>query len=225
MSRTCPHCNYVAFPKNGKFYNMLLAFPSIGSKCCKCKKPIMCGFKGEDRDNITDDDFVVITESEYQKIQNGLDKEKPKVRKPMHPGRHLKEAYMDAYELTPEMLANHLGIRSYEIYGLIKEELSMTVNLAIRLSKAFNTTIAFWMNLQQNHDVVAIISMDDRINEITKIAEKYVIKNDPVNARIQHLEHGLNGIKNLLEAQRDVKLNVQKLGEAVYLMVEKTLEE
>lgn len=71
----------------------------------------------------------------------------------IHPGRILREEYLEPYGLSPGKLAAHIGVPRTRIERLVKEETAMTVDTAKRLAAAFRTTPNFWMNLQINYDV------------------------------------------------------------------------
>ena len=71
----------------------------------------------------------------------------------VHPGRILREEYLEPYGLSAGKLAAHIGVPRTRIERLVKEETAMTVDTAKRLAAAFRTTPNFWMNLQINFDV------------------------------------------------------------------------
>jgi len=50
-------------------------------------------------------------------------------------------------------LARRLGVPRTRIERLIKGATGMTPDTAIRLARVFNTTPAYWMNLQTNYDM------------------------------------------------------------------------
>lgn len=71
----------------------------------------------------------------------------------VHPGRILREEYLEPYGLSPGKLAAHVDVPRTRIERLVKEETAMTIDTAKRLAAAFRTTPNFWMNLQINYDV------------------------------------------------------------------------
>lgn len=73
---------------------------------------------------------------------------------PVHPGEILKHEFLGEMGVSAGKLADHINVPRTRIERLCKEQTSMTIDTAIRLSKAFGTTIEFWMNLQLNYDVV-----------------------------------------------------------------------
>ncbi len=75
------------------------------------------------------------------------------LEKPMHPGEVLKELYLDPLDIGATVVARRLGVPRTRIERLIKGATRMTPDTALRLARAFNTTPAYWMNMQTNHDM------------------------------------------------------------------------
>ncbi len=75
------------------------------------------------------------------------------LKDPMHPGEVLKELYLDPLDMGAIALARRLGVPRTRIERLIKGTTGMTPDTAIRLARVFNTTPAYWMNLQTNYDM------------------------------------------------------------------------
>lgn len=71
----------------------------------------------------------------------------------VHPGRILREEFMEPLGLSPIALARHIDVPRTRIERLVREETAMTVDTATRLAAAFKTSAAFWMNLQTAHDL------------------------------------------------------------------------
>ncbi len=74
-------------------------------------------------------------------------------RPPTHPGGILKRHYLEPLSLTISELAKMLGVSRKTISKIVNEHGSVTPEMALRLSKAFNTTPELWLNLQQNFDL------------------------------------------------------------------------
>ena len=77
----------------------------------------------------------------------------PTTRKPTHPGEIIKYDYMEPLGLTVTALAAHLGISRKHLSQLLHEKSSVTPVMAIRLSRAFNTTPELWLNIQRKLDL------------------------------------------------------------------------
>ena len=74
-------------------------------------------------------------------------------RTPTHPGGILKRLYLQPLNLSTVALAKAIGVSRKTISKLINERGSITPEMALRLSIAFNTTPRLWLNLQQNYDL------------------------------------------------------------------------
>ncbi|WP_306155648.1 HigA family addiction module antitoxin [Roseovarius sp. MMSF_3281] len=87
---------------------------------------------------------------------------------PMHPGEVLKELYLDPLEISAIGLAKRLGVPRTRIERLVKGTTGITPDTALRLARAFNTTPAYWMNLQTNYDM-ALASKEVDVSGITPL--------------------------------------------------------
>lgn len=72
---------------------------------------------------------------------------------PMHPGTILKGLYLEPLEITITKAAVQLGITRKTLSQLINGHSGIGAEMAIRLSKAFNTSPQLWMNMQQSYDL------------------------------------------------------------------------
>lgn len=83
-----------------------------------------------------------------------------KVR-PTHPGAILRNMLEEiaadggcqSSPLTQKELAKRLGVSRRTVNELIRERRNMTADMAIRLSRVFQTTPDIWMNLQKAVDL------------------------------------------------------------------------
>lgn len=92
----------------------------------------------------------------------------PKNRRPTHPGEILREEYLKPLEMTQQQLADALGITRVRINEIILGKRSITPDTAFRLSKYFNTTPDFWLNLQKNVDMWDTLQIHKRDYEKIK---------------------------------------------------------
>lgn len=69
---------------------------------------------------------------------------------PAHPGKILKELYLEPLRLTVTDAANALGITRRALSELIHGRSGVSTPMALRLGKAFGTTPELWLNMQQN---------------------------------------------------------------------------
>ncbi len=74
-------------------------------------------------------------------------------RKPTHPGRIVKEDYLKPLSITINELASTLNVSRKTLSKIINERGSVTPDMALRLSRAFETTPDLWLNLQKNYDL------------------------------------------------------------------------
>ena len=72
---------------------------------------------------------------------------------PMHPGEVLKELYLEPLDIGAIAFARRLNVPRTRIERLLKGVTSVTPDTALRLARAFNTTPAYWMNMQTNYDM------------------------------------------------------------------------
>jgi addiction module HigA family antidote len=75
------------------------------------------------------------------------------LKEPMHPGEVLKELYLDPLDMGAIAFARRLYVPRTRIERLVKGVTSITPDTALRLARAFNTTPAYWMNMQANYDM------------------------------------------------------------------------
>ncbi len=73
-------------------------------------------------------------------------------RTAIHPGEHLAEA-IEAIGITAARLARDIGVPANRITGILHGTRGITADTALRLGQYFETTAAFWMNLQQIYDL------------------------------------------------------------------------
>ncbi len=75
------------------------------------------------------------------------------MNKPAHPGEVLREMYIAPLGLTITQTAKALGITRKALSELVNGRSGISVNMALRLSRAFGTTAELWLNMQQNYDL------------------------------------------------------------------------
>lgn len=72
---------------------------------------------------------------------------------PIHPGEILREDFIEPSELSAIRVARLCGVPRTRIERIVKEEIGITADTALRLGKLFGTTGQFWMNLQARYDL------------------------------------------------------------------------
>lgn len=76
-----------------------------------------------------------------------------RMHSPSHPGQILEELYIKPHHLTITEVAGALGIARKNLYAVIHGKYSISVEMAFKLSKAFDTTPEFWLQAQMNYDL------------------------------------------------------------------------
>jgi len=77
----------------------------------------------------------------------------PKNRPPTHPGEILLEEVLKPMGMTQVDLAGRLGVPIQRVNTIINGKRGVTAETALLLSRVFNTSPEFWMNLQNAVDL------------------------------------------------------------------------
>lgn len=77
----------------------------------------------------------------------------PENRVPTHPGEILSEEFLKPLGITQVALAAHLGIPVQRVNEIVRGKRGITPDTAWKLAQAFETTPAFWLELQALHDL------------------------------------------------------------------------
>ena len=73
---------------------------------------------------------------------------------PLHPGEVLREEFMEPLGLTAGKVAKAAHVPRTRIERIVREEIGITADTALRLGKVFGTTPEFWLNLQARFDLL-----------------------------------------------------------------------
>lgn len=68
--------------------------------------------------------------------------------RPIHPGEILREEYLIPMDMTPNALANALGLTAARVNEIVRGERGVTPDSALRLARYLRTTPEFWLHLQ-----------------------------------------------------------------------------
>jgi addiction module HigA family antidote len=71
----------------------------------------------------------------------------------MHPGRVLREEYMEPMRLDASGLAAALGVAPGKLAPIIADQEPVTSDMALRLARCFRTSPQFWLGLQTAYDL------------------------------------------------------------------------
>ena len=78
-------------------------------------------------------------------------------RRPTHPGAILREDILPDAGLSQTELAELLGVSRRTVNEVVNERRPVTIDMALRLSRVFNTSPEFWLNMQQAVDVWGVL--------------------------------------------------------------------
>jgi addiction module HigA family antidote len=91
---------------------------------------------------------------------------------PMHPGEVLREEFLLPLKLSAGALARKMDVPRTRIERIRDEEIGITADTALRLSKALGTTPQLWLNLQSDYDLqTALRAIGKELKKIEPIAE------------------------------------------------------
>ena len=76
-----------------------------------------------------------------------------KMHNPPHPGKVLKELYMEDRKLGVTETAKALGVTRQNLSAIINCRTGISPEMALRLSIAFGTDAEMWMNMQKIYDL------------------------------------------------------------------------
>jgi len=74
-------------------------------------------------------------------------------RPPTHPGNILKYHYLLPLKLNVAQLAAALKVSRKTLSKIVNQRGAITPDMALRLSRAFETSPELWLNLQQTYDL------------------------------------------------------------------------
>lgn len=79
--------------------------------------------------------------------------ERKRNRSPTHPGIILKHDYLEPLSVPVSKIAECLKVSRKTMSKIVNERGSITSDMALRLSKAFDTTPELWLDLQKEYDL------------------------------------------------------------------------
>jgi addiction module HigA family antidote len=85
------------------------------------------------------------------------------IHKPLHPGLIVKDALIDHTGLTVTEAASRLGVTRMTLSRLLNGRSGISPEMALRLSKFFQTSVESWMNLQTQYDIWLMRNKTKRI--------------------------------------------------------------
>ncbi len=89
---------------------------------------------------------------------------------PPHHGEILSEFYFEPLGLTVSEAATRLMITRPNLSSIVNGKAGLSAFMAVKLSKAFNTSPQYWMNIQASHDLWQVMQKKkDAISEVKQI--------------------------------------------------------
>jgi antitoxin HigA-1 len=98
-----------------------------------------------------------------------------KFARPIHPGEYLREEYLVPLGMSAGALARKLNLPRTRIERIVKEEVGITPDTALRLARYFSTTPQVWMNFQQAYELETVAK--EKAAEIGRI--------EPISERVK----------------------------------------
>jgi addiction module HigA family antidote len=77
-----------------------------------------------------------------------------------HPGDILKHEFLDELKVSAYKLSKEIDISEALISQIINGKKPISVDLAIRLGRFFNTSPDLWINLQRSYDIMELERMN-----------------------------------------------------------------
>ena len=95
-----------------------------------------------------------------------------KMLAPIHPGEILMEEFLKPLGVTQYKLAKDIHVPARRINEIVHGKRSITADTALRLSRYFDLSERFWLNLQARYDLeVEKDKLNDRIETEVKVLQ------------------------------------------------------
>ena len=72
---------------------------------------------------------------------------------PVHPGEILKTLFMEPLGIGVKQMATDLDVTPKTVSAIVNGHQGISVEMALRLSKAFGTSSDVWINLQKDYEL------------------------------------------------------------------------
>lgn len=95
------------------------------------------------------------------------------LRCPTHPGNIIKEDYLLPLSISIKDMAEMLGVSRKTLSKIINEKGAITPDMALRLSRAFDTTPDLWLELQKNFDLWQAETKTQEWKKVKPLPKKY----------------------------------------------------
>lgn len=85
---------------------------------------------------------------------------------PPHPGEILREDYLAALDMSITQLAKSIGVSRKNLSEILNEKTGISAEMAIRLSKAFNTTPELWLGMQKEYELARAMKKEIQVEQL-----------------------------------------------------------
>ena len=85
------------------------------------------------------------------------------MQNPPHPGGIVRRQCLEPLGLTVTKAAEYIGVTRQSLSELVNEHAGISVEMAIRLSKAFGSTPETWLGMQMAYDLWQARTRADQI--------------------------------------------------------------
>ncbi len=93
--------------------------------------------------------------------------------RPIHPGKILKEDFMEPLGVSQNRLGLSIGVDVRRINSIVNQKRAITPDTALRLGVYFKTGPKVWLNLQQDYELrIAELSLVNELKRIEPIRAK-----------------------------------------------------
>jgi addiction module HigA family antidote len=72
---------------------------------------------------------------------------------PIHPGRVLREEFLNPLGLTAYRLAKEIRVPANRVTAILLKRRAVSADTALRFGRYFGTSPEFWLGLQEAHDL------------------------------------------------------------------------
>lgn len=88
----------------------------------------------------------------------------------IHPGITLEEDFIEPLHLTASKLAKIIGVPQNRISEICRGRRGISADTALRFERAFGVSAQFWLNLQQQYDLIQASQRAGDLDKIQMIA-------------------------------------------------------
>lgn len=89
----------------------------------------------------------------------------------IHPGEILLEEFLKPMGISQNRLANAISVPPRRINEIVLGKRAITADTALRLAKAFGTSVQFWMGLQDEYELrEARLAIQAQLDKVMPLA-------------------------------------------------------